>query len=121
MLLDELEAIGAAVELTAGAPGRLYGLPDLETVRFEVAAPRKPRAGARGRPPSGRDETAIAAREDVPPAQPSLAWEHQQLTKWEEVPAVANLDRLISETDRATRRAAAVMLLDTSEPPILKA
>lgn len=53
MLLDELEAIGAAVELTGRRTRRLYGLPDLETVRFEVAAPRKPRAGARGRPPSG--------------------------------------------------------------------
>lgn len=101
--------------LTGRRTRKLYGLPDLDPVRFEVAVRKPRRIGVRGRSPGSVGPVPGAGAEELPPPLSPLAQEHQVLETWDEPPAYADLDRLLAETETMTRRVA--MLLERQKLP----
>ncbi len=72
-LLTELQAAGAAIEITRREKRRLYALPGLAPLRAAIAAPRRPELGrGRGRPQVQHD-TAGDEADQSPPIAPQAA------------------------------------------------
>lgn len=97
MMLEDLMACGAAVEVTGRGSHRLYGLPGTEGIRGETAGPRR-YGRRRGRPPKIMVPEPLAATEPPLPSSPAPA----RLDRLE-VDYTA-LDALLADTDRVIER-----------------
>ncbi|CBS91632.1 hypothetical protein [Azospirillum lipoferum] len=97
MMLEDLVACGAAVEVTGRGSHRLYGLPGTEGIRGETAGPRR-YGRRRGRPPKIMVPEPLAATEPPLPSSPAPA----RLDRLE-VDYTA-LDALLADTDRVVER-----------------
>jgi len=100
MMMEELVACGAAVEVTGRGSHRLYGLPGTEGIRGETAGPRR-YGHRRGRPPKIVVPEPLAATEPPPPPSPPPAMpaRFDRL----EVDYTA-LDALLADTSRIVER-----------------
>ncbi|WP_174442000.1 hypothetical protein [Azospirillum brasilense] len=97
LMLEELVACGAAVEVTGRDSHRLYGLPNTEGIRGETAGPRR-HGHRRGRPPKIVVPEPLAVTEEEPPA-PAVPARLERL----EVDYTA-LDALLADTNRVVER-----------------
>lgn len=102
MMMEELVACGAAVEVTGRGSHRLYGLPGCEGIRGETAGPRR-YGHCRGRPPRIVVPEPLAATESPlpPPAVPARL---ERL----EVDCAA-LDALLADTNRVIERVQVIL------------
>lgn len=100
MMMEELVACGAAVEVTGRGSHRLYGLPGTEGIRSETAGPRR-YGHRRGRPPKIVLPEPLAATEPPPPPSPPPAMP-ARLDRLE-VDYTA-LDALLADTSRIVGR-----------------
>ncbi|MGA1859867.1 helix-turn-helix domain-containing protein [Azospirillum sp. 11R-A] len=97
LMMEELVACGAAVEVTGRGSHRLYGLPATEGIRGETAGPRR-YGHRRGRPPKVIVPEPLAVTEPLPPPPPVPA----RLERLE-VDYTA-LDALLADTNRVVER-----------------
>ncbi|WP_377806456.1 hypothetical protein ABNQ38_07255 (plasmid) [Azospirillum sp. A29] len=97
MMMEELVACGAAVEVTGRGSHRLYGLPGTEGIRGATAGPRR-YGHRRGRPPKILVPEPLAATEPSPPSPPMPA----RLERLEV--DYAALDALLADTSRVVER-----------------
>ncbi|WP_431860515.1 hypothetical protein [Azospirillum sp.] len=96
LMMEELVACGAAVEVTGRTTYRLYGLPGTEGIRGETAGPR--RYGARrGRPPKIVVPEPLSATEPPPPPAVPARLERLEID-------TAALDALLADTSRVIER-----------------
>ncbi|WP_209773951.1 hypothetical protein [Azospirillum rugosum] len=100
LMMEELVACGAAVEVTGRGSHRLYGLPGTEGIRGETAGPRR-HGHRRGRPPKIAVPEPMAAVEPPPPPVPARL---ERL----EVDYTA-LDALLADTSRVVERVQAIL------------
>ncbi|WP_376967787.1 hypothetical protein ABNQ39_36615 (plasmid) [Azospirillum sp. A26] len=102
LMMEELVACGAAVEVTGRGSHRLYGLSGTEGIRGETAGPRR-YGQRRGRPPKIVVPAPLAATEPPPPSPPMPA----RLERLE-VDYTA-LDALLADTNRVVERVQAML------------
>ncbi|QCG94435.1 hypothetical protein E6C67_10910 [Azospirillum sp. TSA2s] len=102
LMLEELVACGAAVEVTSRGSHRLYGLPGTDGIRSETAGPRR-YGQRRGRPPKVVVPEPLATAEEPPPA-PAVTARLERL----EVDYAA-LDALLADTNRVVERVQAML------------
>jgi PAS domain-containing protein len=102
LMMEELVACGAAVEVTGRGSHRLYGLPGTEGIRGETAGPRR-HGYRRGRPPKVIVPEPLTATEPPPPSPPMPA----RLERLE-VDYTA-LDALLADTNRVVERVQAIL------------
>ncbi|SMH61438.1 hypothetical protein [Azospirillum agricola] len=102
LMMEELVACGAAVEVTGRGSHRLYGLPGTEGIRGETAGPRR-HGHRRGRPPKVIVPEPLAATEPPRPLPPVPA----RLERLE-VDYTA-LDALLADTNRIVERVQAIL------------
>lgn len=97
LMLAELVACGAAVEVTGRGSHRLYGLPGHAGIRNETAGPRR-YGFRRGRPPKSVEPDPVRAPPEMPPSSaPPARLERLEID-------YTALDALIADTDRAIAR-----------------
>lgn len=96
MMLEEMVACGAAVEVTGRGSHRLFGLPGTEGIRGETAGPRR-HGFRRGRPPKMIAPEPLAAPE--PPPSPPMPTRLERLDV-----DYAALDALLADTGRVVER-----------------
>lgn len=102
LMMEELVACGAAVEVTGRGSHRLYGLPGTEGIRGETAGPRR-YGHRRGQPPKVVVPESLATVEEPPPA-PAMPARLERL----EVDYTA-LDALLADTGRVVERVQAML------------
>ena len=115
-LLDQLAALGVAVEVTRRQKRRLWGLAGLAALRDETVAPRRPQPGrGRGRPrrdaaAAGEGEIGDAALRPAAPPLPPLD------------PALAcpELDRWLLDAERAIGRTRALLDAMAAGRPVVQ-
>lgn len=102
LMMEELVACGAAVEVTGRTTHRLYGLPGTEGIRGETAGPRR-YGTRRGRPPKVIVPDPLSATEPAlpPPAMPARL-ERLEID-------TAALDALLADTGRIIERVQGVL------------
>lgn len=102
LMMEELVACGAAVEVTGRGSHRLYGLPGTEGIRGETAGPRR-HGHRRGRPPKVIVPEPLETVEAPPPA-PAVPARLDLLG----VDYTA-LDALLADTNRVVERVQAIL------------